>query len=104
MSFKRYEKIKVRQNANKKRIYNTSMYPKIPKSENDIYIYAVRGDRLDLLADDYYGDVTLWFVIAHANSVGRGTMYIEAGKQIRIPEEESVTKFLSNIETTNSVR
>ncbi|MBC8147570.1 MAG: hypothetical protein H8E98_06245 [Bacteroidetes bacterium] len=89
---------------NKKRMYNTTIYPKIEKSAKDIYIYAVKGDRLDLLAYDYYHDVELWFVIAHANGIGRGTMYVEPNKQVRIPETTKVNQFLLELEELNNVR
>ena len=42
-------------------------------------------DRIDLLAFKYYGDVTLWWVIAKANHLGKGTLRLEPGRQIRIP-------------------
>ncbi len=88
----------------KKRMYSTTIYPKIEKSAKDIYIYTVKGDRLDLIADEYYGDVELWFVIAHANGIGRGTMYIEPNKQVRIPEDTKVNQFLLELEDLNKVR
>ena len=65
--------------------FGSIMYPKIKIRNNDIYIYAKAEDRLDLLAHKYYGDVTLWWVIAHANHIGKGTFRLEAGKQLRIP-------------------
>ena len=68
-----------------KRYFSSIMYPEIKIRNNDIYIYAKAEDRLDLLAHKYYGDVTLWWVIAHANHIGKGTFRLEAGKQLRIP-------------------
>lgn len=61
-------------------------YPEIPYSENDIYIYCTEGDRLDNLAFQYYGDATLYWVIAAANpTLIYNLMYPVIGAQVRIP-------------------
>ena len=41
------------------------------------------GDRLDILAHQFYGDVTLWWYIAKAN--GLSDLRVDAGISIRIP-------------------
>lgn len=67
-------------------MYATSRYPEIPLSANDIYVYTSQGDRYDLLALNYYGDSSLWWVIAVANpNISLGTLVIPEGVQIRIP-------------------
>ena len=38
------------------RAYNSIRYPKIPLSANDLYVIATVGDRVDLIADQYYND------------------------------------------------
>ena len=45
------------------------------------------GDRLDLLAKEFYGDQTMWFVIARANNLGKGSMVVPPGIPISIPYE-----------------
>ncbi len=67
-------------------------YPEIPLSENDIYVITEFGDRLDLLANQFYGDTSLYWIIASANpnEVSFGSLFIEEGTQIRIPTEISV--------------
>jgi hypothetical protein len=37
------------------------------------------------LAFEYYNDVTLWWIIAEANGIGKGSLAIPTGKQLRIP-------------------
>jgi len=79
----------------KKQCYQTTKYPEIPLSDNDIYVYAVQGDRFDILASQYYGDQTLWWIISIANTATAGSnlpsdlpqnsLIILEGKQIRIP-------------------
>jgi hypothetical protein len=80
---------------NKKTLYKTSRYPEVPLSENDIYVYSTQGDRFDVLAQQYYSDSSLWWVISVANTGGAGTstqadlpqnsLEIPQGIQIRIP-------------------
>jgi hypothetical protein len=82
----RYQDIPVIKSATGKQIYATSRYPEIPLSENDIYVYTSQGDRYDLLALNYYGDSSLWWVIAAGNpNIDLMTLVIPEGVQIRIP-------------------
>ena len=84
-------------------MYATSRYPEIPLSENDIYVYASQGDRYDLLALNYYGDSSLWWVIAVANpNISLGTLIIPEGAQIRIPS--NFTRVVENFDIINRLR
>jgi hypothetical protein len=47
--------------------YGTTKYPVIPLSSSDIYVITQEGDRFDQLALQYYGDSSLWWVIACSN-------------------------------------
>ena len=58
-------------------------YSYIPKSDNDIYVITQEGDRLDHLANQFYGNVSLWWYIAKAN--GLKFMTLEPGLSLRIP-------------------
>ena len=84
------------------RVYETTMYPSIARSIDDIYFMSKIGDRLDIYADKYYNDTTLWFFIAQANRLGKGTMWVKPGIQIRIPASASVSKFQSDLNNLNS--
>ena len=68
-----------------KRCYKTSLVPKIPTQDSDLFIISRDGDRLDLLAHEFYKDISKWWVIAEANGIGKGTTIVEPGIQIRIP-------------------
>tara|TARA_Y100000389_G_C17430586_1_gene502315 strand:+ start:830 stop:1138 length:309 start_codon:yes stop_codon:yes gene_type:complete len=84
----RLRKIKInRDQTTQNRYYKNIEYPEIPVSPNDIYIISKATDRLDLLANDYYGDVRYWWVISKANpdKVKRDSFFINPGLQIRIP-------------------
>jgi len=47
--------------------YRDIKYPTIPLSINDIYVITGIGDRYDKLAQQYYEDSSLWWVISIAN-------------------------------------
>jgi phage tail protein X len=82
----RYQNIPIIKSVAEKQIYATSRYPEIPLSENDIYVYTTQGDRYDLLSLNFYGDSSLWWIIATANpNIDLMTLVIPEGVQIRIP-------------------
>jgi len=89
----RYQSINITKNVDGKRYYVNNLYPEIPPTENDIYIIAVQEDRYDLLATEYYGDKTLWWIIPAANNLACDSLYPPAGIQLRIPVDlESIQK------------
>ena len=46
------------------------------------------GDRFDQLAQQYYGDSSLWWVISIANnSFNQGSYFVTPGVQLRIPSQ-----------------
>lgn len=68
--------------------YRDNKYPIIPLSSNDIYVLTVSGDRFDKLAQQYYGDPTLWWVISTANNnIHQNTLYLSGGIRLRIPTD-----------------
>ena len=81
----RYATIQIIQNSLKKRYYINNIYPDIPVSPDDMYVIPVIGDRLDLLANDYYGDPTLYWIIASANNLSGDSLVPPIGQQLRIP-------------------
>lgn len=84
-----------------KRYYSTTKYPTIPLSLEDIYVYTTQGDRFDILAQQYYSDSSLWWVISSANSdLPQNSYYIPEGTQIRIPQ--NITQVLSLFDSLNS--
>ena len=62
--------------------YETTVYKKVPEANTDIYVITQSGDRLDSLANQFYGDAKLWWFIAHTNNIN--TMNLEAGVRLRI--------------------
>jgi hypothetical protein len=98
----RYQYIRIEKNPETKvRYYRDSKYPTIPLSENDIYVITVDGDRYDLLASQYYGDESLWWIISIANSLlPQNSIFIPVGTQIRIPQ--NVNGILKSYNNLNS--
>lgn len=76
-------------------VYRTKIYPNIPKSDKDIYIVTQGGDRLDTLANQFYGDSSLWWIIASANNIHDATFTVPDGTTLRVPEnfDEIITNF-----------
>lgn len=101
---KRYKSINIiATSENPKRRYVITKYPEIVRGSSDIYVYVTKGDRYDLLAQTYYGDYSLWWIIAKANSnlTSLDTLYPNPGDQIRIPAPSRITSILSSYESLN---
>ena len=99
----RYQNIKITKYQDKgDQYYLNNIYPDIPLSENDSYVISTLGDRLDLLALDFYGDASFWWIIASANTLSGDSLYIEPGLQIRIPND--VTAILNQYKIVNTLR
>jgi len=71
--------------ADGKKVLKSTIPQSIPKKDNDIYIITQETDRLDLLAHEFYGDSTLWWIIANANNINGVNIGLDAGIQLRIP-------------------
>jgi len=85
---RRYQDIPQERTIKGKRYYTNVFYPEIPLSENDIWVITSQGDRLDLLADQYYRDSTLYWIISTANeNLKQNSLFIPEGTQIRIPQD-----------------
>lgn len=96
MAFNRYKSAQIGIDKLGNRFIKTIIYPEIQKTSSDIYIMARKGDRLDLLANSYYEDSTLWWIIAQANHLGKGTLSITEPQRLRIPT--NLDPILSSLE------
>jgi hypothetical protein len=83
----RYLNIPTKINESGRRVTRAVIYPPIPRSEKDVYIMTTPGDRLDLLAQNYYGNVNAWWILAEANAIGKGSFDLPPGLQLRIPKD-----------------
>lgn len=97
---KRYNQISIHNRYDGKRVYNTTTYPIILPSPSDIFVISNEGDFLDTLAYKYYGDPTLYWIIAVINNIGKGRMSIEPGLTLRIPS--NVNDIINKFNNINS--
>ena len=91
--------------------YQTTKYPEVPLTNDDIYLYTVQGDRFDTLSQQYYQDQSLWWIISIANTAIAGTslpsdlpqdsLMIPEGSQIRIPA--NYVEVLNSFKILNSL-
>ena len=81
----RYQYTKIIRNDKGKRYYTNNIYPEVPVSDNDIYIITSITDRLDIIAYNFYGDSTLYWIISTANNLPGDTLIPDPGTQLRIP-------------------
>jgi len=89
------------QTASEKYRKSTTIYPTMPiNPSQDIYIRTTTMDRLDKLAYDFYGDASMWWIIATANNLGKGTLIIPSNTRIRIPSSQNAQDILINTNQT----
>ena len=82
--------------------YIQQLYPSVVLASNDYYIDVSINDRLDLLAQDFYGDSKLWWVIAMANDLPGDSVFPPLGFQLRIPN--NANRALDEFESLNTNR
>lgn len=68
--------------------------PEIPEQPDDITYRVKDGERFDLLAQRFYGDPVLWWVIAAANNIELPPFGFHIGATLRIPSPIFVTQRL----------
>lgn len=79
--------------------FESTIYPTITPTDNDIYIISEQGDRLDILAQKYYKDSSMWWIIATANNLNNASISVQPGLQLRIPSD--VSKIINALQKIN---
>jgi|TARA_R110000803_G_scaffold108197_2_gene176437 hypothetical protein len=83
--------------------YETTKYPEIPRSFEDIYVFTTQKDRYDIMANKYYNDDSLWWIISSANpSYIQDSIIPDIGIQLRIPSPNRVPAILEEYESLNN--
>jgi len=98
----RYDAVEIQTRWDGKRVYKTADYPVIPVQDSDVLKVTNTEDCLDDLAYKYYGDPTLYWIIARANNLGKGRMSVPAGITLRIPVD--VNGIISEFGRLNAVQ
>jgi nucleoid-associated protein YgaU len=65
-------------------------FPSVDPAPDDILYTVARKDRIDNLANEHYGDPTLWWIIALANGFRLLPTDMRENMQIRIPNGKRV--------------
>lgn len=91
---------KTLQTSSEKTRLQTTILPNIVGA-NDTYIETITPERLDILANKFYNDASLWWVIAAANGIGKGTIRVPIGTILRIPNVTDVMTYVTRI---NAIR
>jgi nucleoid-associated protein YgaU len=71
--------------------FNTTVYKPVDRAmseeldgkNSDVYLLAQEGDRLDNLANEFYGDPSLWWFIARINHLN--SINVPVGTSLRLP-------------------
>jgi len=92
----------IRENVTETTKHATSFVPKIERENSDLFIRTRAGDRLDLLAHEFYKDVTLWWILATANNLGKGTFAVPPGTRLRVPMD--INSIIENYRDFNQNR
>jgi len=82
----RYENNPIKKLKDGREVYRSKIYTDIPLRNDDVYVVTQTGDRLDLLAYEYYRDQSLWWIIASANNIHNAQLGIREGTILRIPQ------------------
>jgi len=98
----RYRSALTQRDANtEKRKLSTVIISTPPVRSGDVYIRITNVDRLDKLALLFYEDASLWWIIAIANGLGKGTLLVPQGLNLRIPDKTNIQDIINS---TNSSR
>ena len=95
----RYKNNIIKKDRNNIRYYKPRIVPNIPRKDTDIFIFPLYGDRFDTLAQRYYDNSNLWWIIAKANEIGNGKIAPSPEEKLRIPTE--IDEILESIDNSN---
>ena len=93
----RYKNIPTEFVKGKGQVYSSVLLPDVKASDDDIIINTIEGDRLDLLAYQFYNDVNFWWVIALKNNLNNGDLTLDGGIILRIPSLSEANEILNSI-------
>jgi nucleoid-associated protein YgaU len=83
----RYQNSKTQKLKDGRVVYKSKIYPKIPLKDTDTYIVTQTGDRVDTLANQFYGDSSLYWIILAANNIHDAPFSFSDGTILRIPKD-----------------
>ena len=84
---------------NLNRRFESTIYPVI-NTAADIFITTTSVERLDKLAEKFYEDSSLWWVIAAANGLGKGSLIVPQNTLLRIPDVSNIEAQIQKVNTS----
>lgn len=69
-------------------------FPTVPEQPDDLQYQVVANDRLDTLADQFYGSSIFWWIIAVANGMDLIEVELNIGAVLRVPSPRYVRESL----------
>lgn len=76
---------------NGEQVYSIPYFTSIEQEQGDVYESVTNNVRIDLIANKYYNDPKLWWIIAMVNNISN-PLSIEYGTVLRIPSYSSLIK------------
>ena len=93
----RYSNIPTMLKTGKGRVYDSVLLPNVDATDRDIVVITVQGDRLDLLANEYYQDPSMWWVIALKNDMTEVDISMKEGIVLRIPSRNEAIQIKNSL-------
>ena len=82
----RFREVRVNRVRGRGDVYKISLTDSFPINTSILTTYTPQEkERLDMIADKFYGDSSKWYVIARANKEVKGNLYATPGKNLVIP-------------------
>jgi hypothetical protein len=93
----RYSNIPTMLKTGKGRVYDSVLLPNVDATDSDIVVITIQGDRLDLLANEYYQDPSMWWVIALKNDMTEVDISMKEGIVLRIPSRNEAIQIKNSL-------
>ena len=86
---KRFRETRINRARGRGDVYKIALTDSFPINTSILTTYTPQEkERLDMIADKFYGDSSKWYVIARANKEVKGNIYATPGKNLVIPRIE----------------
>jgi hypothetical protein len=97
----RYQSTKQIRDSRNTRRAQTWIYAVPATTNEDTFIQTTTPDRLDNIANDFYSDPQLWWLIAAVNGLGKGSLMVPENTKLRIPSAINIQELAIQI---NNIR
>lgn len=66
--------------------WSRPIYPELPSSANDVPHTVEDDERIEMIAEKYYGNQEWWWIIAYRNNLGLFPVALIPGQTLVIPD------------------